>query len=162
MDASVTNDGRTCLGIVVRDHMRLMRLATGKTIYASLEPVVGESLAIQLGLEAAASMDCIILESDCQVAVGMLNSSMGDLRLQGKIIEECLVLRRSFFEFRCSWVRRDANKLANEVASYVSNNSRSEVVLDRIQCISSTYVIWIGSNEIAFTMSFIKKKKVVK
>ncbi|GAB2232659.1 hypothetical protein Drorol1_Dr00011701 [Drosera rotundifolia] len=90
----------------------------------SLEIVVRECLAIQFGLKVARSMgtERVFVESDCQAVVGMFCSGTWDLSLQGKFIEDCLSVGRTFSLVHCSWINRNMNHLAHMIAAYVSTN----------------------------------------
>ncbi|GAB2222220.1 hypothetical protein Drorol1_Dr00013425 [Drosera rotundifolia] len=82
--------GATMVGIVARDHNGYVQMAAGRSYPQLLDPMVGETLAIKAGLELAKAvgMKSIIIESDCQGAVRMLNGGTVDLSTQGKLITD--------------------------------------------------------------------------
>lgn len=75
MDGSIRAQGVTSLGIIVRSRMGEVIVASGKNIAYSLDPQVGEALAVKHGLEIAgrAGLEKVIIESDCKQQVDTLN-----------------------------------------------------------------------------------------
>ncbi|GAB2211694.1 hypothetical protein Droror1_Dr00025026 [Drosera rotundifolia] len=82
--------GATMVGIVARDHNGYVQVAAGRSYPQSLDPMVGKTLAIKADLELAKAvgMKSIIIESDCQGAVRMLNGGTVDLSTQWKLITD--------------------------------------------------------------------------
>lgn len=76
VDASIRAQGVASLGIIARSRMGEVIVASGKNIAYSLDPQVGEALAVKHGLEIVgrAGLEKVIIESDCKQQVDMLNS----------------------------------------------------------------------------------------
>ncbi|GAB2235025.1 hypothetical protein Droror1_Dr00004302 [Drosera rotundifolia] len=122
VDAGTRVQGVTSLGALARDHTGRLIAAVGSNSTQSLEPAIGEAMALRLGLELARcwSMDNIELESDGRRVVSMIESGKGDLSIAGSVTDDCLLLMRSFSKIRCSGVKREANKVAHVMAFFVS------------------------------------------
>ena len=65
------------------------------------------------------------LETDCQNVARMLNEQERNMSLVGIMVEEIKEMAKSLGEFKATWVKREANKAAHQIARFGFCNSTS-------------------------------------
>ncbi|XP_021764698.1 uncharacterized protein LOC110729276 [Chenopodium quinoa] len=106
------------VGVVARD-------AEGKTLWCAsvklgikLEPKLTESKAILIGMELAAEMghDRVVFESDCEPVVCAIKKKAPGCSSFHLLLDDIVVATNRFSDCSWSWIHRDGNKVAHELA----------------------------------------------
>ncbi|XP_062000509.1 uncharacterized protein LOC133717787 isoform X2 [Rosa rugosa] len=109
-------------GFVVRNHQGLLVLAGGQRLSHQLSSVVVNLLAIKEGLEAV--KECgggrVVVETNCLLAVKVLNQRNQCFAAEGIIVEEIQSLMSDLNVYEIQHVRKTGNQGAHAVAKFVA------------------------------------------
>lgn len=111
-------------GAVPRDHHGVFLAGTCHFFPNITDPELSELLACRRALQLAKEVDVhkVILESDSQEVVRKVSAQIRDLSANSMVVHDVKELLESFQEFRVSWVRRSANKVALSFAKVGCSN----------------------------------------
>ncbi|KAI8567406.1 hypothetical protein RHMOL_Rhmol02G0119500 [Rhododendron molle] len=113
--------------VVIRDNWgSFVGALMGKQRWCS-SPAVAESAAIRAAVRLGISFDLgsVVIESDAQAVVNMVNGPISTSQDLGTIIHDINALSKSFQVCSCSFVRRSCNTVAHEVAGRGLMNSEN-------------------------------------
>ncbi|XP_073025183.1 uncharacterized protein [Primulina eburnea] len=119
VDASIQNDSRTIgVGMVLRDSYGLFISAKTNCFSGSVGIKNAEAMAFKEALSWIEGMDVqeVIVESDSKIVVEAISTEKEDISEFGAIISECRKVIRQRPSFRVSFARRQANKVAHNLA----------------------------------------------
>lgn len=118
VDAAVKEGIGVGLGAIIRDANGQVLGCCFKFRRSTLSVDIAESLAVREGAVLAGSLQGgrIILETDCQMIFNELRNHSPDLSYLSSIVSDILVSCYSFSSFEFSWIRGDANKVAQQLA----------------------------------------------
>ncbi|KAK3219971.1 hypothetical protein Dsin_013941 [Dipteronia sinensis] len=120
-DAAVDSmTGKIGIGVIIRDSRGEVLASSAQTISASLSASTAEALAVFSCLIFArdSGLSPVIIESDAQVVVNLINSGNIPLSDIGLIIHDINQVLRNFPSCRVSFVSRLANMAAHSLAKY--------------------------------------------
>ncbi|KAF7821986.1 putative ribonuclease H-like domain, reverse transcriptase zinc-binding domain-containing protein [Senna tora] len=123
VDASCRSNGEQQIGCVMRNDDGRCLMAMSKKVKTGATIEYVEALAVLEGMKQAQLMCCnrIIIESDAQRVVNLLNKGNIDISYLGLVIEEILELKSHFSSISFNWVKREANMVAHTLAHSVVN-----------------------------------------
>ncbi|KAM3241082.1 hypothetical protein ACQJBY_054237 [Aegilops geniculata] len=114
-------------GVVFRDEDGAFRGADAVFLPDITSAEVAELLACMRAVELALQRGVpkLHLETDCLNVARKLNEQDRNLSSVGILVEEIKMMATNLGEFRATWVRREANKAAHEIARFGFCNSVS-------------------------------------
>ena len=106
------------LGIYFRDSSRALLLGFSKHSYFNSTPPEAEALGLFEAINMAINchMSSVIFESDCRLLVDTINSNSIPNNEFGDIISRCKDLLSSRNNFIVSYIRRQTNMVAHNIA----------------------------------------------
>jgi len=121
-------------GVVVRDHVGLVRAAATRRLDSVPDVLTAEAMAAKEGLELAAEcgFQKAVLEVDCSELKKVLESSDGVRSSLGGLYSDITELSRCFNAFTVNWVRRGANSVAHSCACVGFDTGCTQYWLDYI------------------------------
>ncbi|KAF7822031.1 putative ribonuclease H-like domain, reverse transcriptase zinc-binding domain-containing protein [Senna tora] len=123
VDASCRSNGEQQIGCVMRNDDGRCLMAMSKKVETGATIEYVEALAVLEGMKQAQLMCCnrIIIESDAQRVVNLLNKGNTDVSYLGLVNEDILELKSHFSSIPFNWVKREANMVAHTLAHSVVN-----------------------------------------
>lgn len=119
VDATIfANRGASGMGLIARNHNGQLLLAKTKIEAEHMNPTFAEAIAIKEALSWAKEMKwhTVTVESDCQVVVQLIRSSVPMRSRLGKVVEDCRDLLRIYNNFQLYFIKQSANMSAHELA----------------------------------------------
>ncbi|XP_072966875.1 uncharacterized protein [Typha angustifolia] len=119
----VNVDGAYTAGACQGGVAAVARNAKGELVQAVLEPcpsisaLFAKMWAIRLGLKMAKGTHKLVTESNCLVAISIMNKQTQNSWLVRNVALECLSMARRFGEIKFMHVKRDCNFVADWAAA---------------------------------------------
>lgn len=109
--------GKDSVGVVCRDEVGRVLASTVAHIYAP-SPLVAEALGLLEALQVARTLNLqrIIIEADNLELIKACRGNKDVRSIQG-IISDIIFLRSTFESCGFTWIRREGNKVAHEIAT---------------------------------------------
>jgi ribonuclease HI len=118
-DVAIDNrKGRVGIGVILRDERGQMVAAMSKTRIGILEPSTGEAFAASSAVCFCRDLgvQCVVLEGDAKQIVDTVNSNSASWSRFGHLIDDTRRILESFPQWKCQFVRREANEAAHRLA----------------------------------------------
>ncbi|KAH9751892.1 putative reverse transcriptase/RNA-dependent DNA polymerase [Citrus sinensis] len=135
VDAAVNFDRQKAgLGVVIRDSCNKVKVAAVKSTLFTGDVKTAEAEAVEWGLVVAksAAFQCILVESDCQEVVKLINNKEGSRTEIMWVISEIQSLSKDFQNFSCYHTPRSCNTHAHSLAKLALRNNETVVWLEPI------------------------------
>ncbi|KAH9754527.1 hypothetical protein KPL71_015467 [Citrus sinensis] len=135
VDAAVNFERQKAgLGVVIRDSCNKVKVAAVKTTLFTGDVKTAEAEAVEWGLVVAksAAFQCIMVESDCQEVVKLINNKEGSRTEVMWVISEIQSLSKDFQNFSCYHTPRSCNTHAHSLAKLALRNNETVVWLEPI------------------------------
>ncbi|KAF5444910.1 hypothetical protein F2P56_034002 [Juglans regia] len=124
VDGAVFDDlHKAGVGVVLRDDAGMVIMATSKVEFEVINAKAIESLAIFRALQLCATMGIhsLIVESDCLMAIQVLNNDIPSDPMLDPLLCEIRKLLRVFVECKFQHIYRESNRVAHILARYAWN-----------------------------------------
>ncbi|KAK9999142.1 hypothetical protein SO802_018745 [Lithocarpus litseifolius] len=128
VDGATTVDGkRSSVGVVIRECRGIMVAARSVVLNACYDVETTEALAIEAGILLAGELKLhkVIIELDSLIAVQAVNSGSCHGTM-GPVIHGALNLLNQFGSWKIQHLKRDYNKVAQELAQYARRTDLSQ------------------------------------
>ncbi|KAF7801517.1 reverse transcriptase [Senna tora] len=137
VDASVKQGPDGGIGCVARDGSGRVLAALAKRVPSAVDVDILEATAIFTGMEFARdlSIQDIVVEGDSAIVLGYLSSAVSLRSPLGLILDNIRSLCASFRRVEFKWVRREANGVADLLASLGLNVESTYVWLEDRPCV---------------------------
>ncbi|KAH9717652.1 reverse transcriptase domain-containing protein [Citrus sinensis] len=135
VDAAVNFDRQKAgLGVVIRDSSNKVKVAAVKSTLFTGDVQTTEAEAVEWGLVVAksAAFQCIMVESDCQEVVKLINNNEGSRTEIMWVISEIQSLSKDFQNISCYHTPRSCNTHAHSLAKLALRNNETVVWLEPI------------------------------
>jgi hypothetical protein len=131
------------VGVIACDHAGTVLAAQCSVQRYILDPTIAEAIGAKMGVELgrALGLHSIFLEGDASVAVTALNREDEDFSRFENIIVETREILKGFPLWNVSFVRRECNNAAHQLAGFAVNQELNQVWMDSYSsCISGTVI----------------------
>jgi ribonuclease HI len=118
-DVAIDNlKGRVGLGVILRDERGQMLAAMSKTRIGTLEPSTGEAFVASSAVCFCRDIGVhrVVLEGDAKQIVDAVNANSASWSRFGHLIDDTRRILESFSQWKCQFVRREANEAAHRLA----------------------------------------------
>jgi ribonuclease HI len=139
-----TVSGRMGLGVVFRDSRGKLLVARCVTKKGCLEPAGAEALALLLAIQMCREMGYskLHLEGDAKAVIDAVHSTEVDRSWMGHLIEDVKVELQAVLYWQLTFVRREGNKVAHDLAKFALTHSTAETWHDMPPgCIHDTLLL---------------------
>jgi hypothetical protein len=111
--------GRVGLGVIIRDHTRIIWAAKSQTRHGFLDPTIAEAWAVLMVVQLCNKMGItrIQFEGDAKNVINVVKADGSDDCGWGQITEDILFSLQSIPQWEMGYSRRDTNKVAHVLAN---------------------------------------------
>ena len=154
--------GRAGIGVIIRDHLGNVKLSAWKVIYGAFNAEETEALACREGILLATEWEHLptILESDCSMVIQYLKEAKTMRPACHSIIQEAMRAASRLPVLDFSHIKRDINRVANELAQMAKRLNHSAVWYSRFLVCVEQFFFDTRHSPISITATEIPQYRV--